>query len=291
MSSPQQEDRNPAVDAAEENAFFPSPYSLSQYTAPKTDFDGAAYPNAYKGGKWKVLMIATQERYMMMQNGKFFSTGNHPVETLLPMLHMDLAGFEIDIATPSGDPVKLEMWAFPQEDEAIKAIYEKHRAQMKAPKKLTDVVKDLDAGNYIGVFIPGGHGVMNGIPFNEDVKKALFWAMNHDRHVISLCHGPAGLLAASMGEEKDDFLFRGYEMCVFPDSLDTGANIDIGYIPGPMPWLVGERLVELGAKVVNSGITGQVCNDRRLLTGDSPLASNRLGKLVAETLLAEVAAL
>lgn len=28
--------KNPTPDQAEENAFFPSPYSLSQYTAPKT---------------------------------------------------------------------------------------------------------------------------------------------------------------------------------------------------------------------------------------------------------------
>lgn len=290
MSSTQQEDRSPAIDAAEENAFFPSPYSLTQYTSSKTDFDGATYPNAYKGGKWKVLMIAAQERYLMMKNGRFFSTGNHPVETLLPMLHMDLAGFEIDIATPSGDPVKLEMWAFPQEDEAIKAFYEKYRLQLKTPKKLTEVVKDLDAGNYIGVFIPGGHGVMHGIPFSEDVKKTLFWAVDNDRYIISLCHGPAGLLAAAIGEDKDNFLFRGYELCVFPDSLDTGANVDIGYIPGEMPWLVGERLGELGVKILNSDISGKVCKDRRLLTGDSPLASNKLGRLVAESLLADVAA-
>jgi molecular chaperone Hsp31 and glyoxalase 3 len=107
--------------------------------------------------------------------------------------------------------------------------------------------------------------------------------------VISLCHGPAGLLAAGIGENKEDFLYRGYEMCVFPDSLDTGANIDIGYIPGPMPWLVGERLRERGVKIVNADITGKVHKDRRLLTGDSPLASNNLGKLAAETLLADVA--
>ena len=106
--------------------------TLSQYTSSKTDFAGASY--AYRGGKWKVLMIASQERYLLMQNGKFFSTGNHPVEMLLPMYHLDLAGFEIDIATPSGDPVKLEMWAFPQEDEAVKATYEKYRSQLKQPK-------------------------------------------------------------------------------------------------------------------------------------------------------------
>ena len=47
-------------------------------------------------------MIATDERYIQMQNGKFFSTGNHPVEMLLPMFHLDNAGFEIDVATLSG---------------------------------------------------------------------------------------------------------------------------------------------------------------------------------------------
>ena len=281
------EDRAPTPDVAEENAFFPSPYSLSLYTSSKTDFDGTTYPAPYAGGKWKVLMIASQERYLLMRNGRFFSTGNHPVEMLLPMYHMDLAGFEIDVATPSGDPVKLEMWAFPREDEAVAGTYEKYRDRLKKPRILSEVVQDLDAGNYIGIFIPGGHGVLNDIPFSRDVKKALYWARDNDRYVISLCHGPAGLLAAGLDEREEDFLYRGYEICVFPDSLDTGANIEIGYIPGPMPWLVGERLRELGVKILNPDITGRVHRDRYLLTGDSPLASNNLGKLAADTLLAD----
>lgn len=56
------EDRNPTPDPAENNAFFPSPYSLSQYTAPKTDFDGVIAQDAYKG-PGKVLVIGTEERY------------------------------------------------------------------------------------------------------------------------------------------------------------------------------------------------------------------------------------
>ncbi|HGY3846522.1 TPA: protein deglycase HchA, partial [Pseudomonas aeruginosa] len=42
---------------------------------------------------------------------------------------------------------------------------------------------------------------------------------------------------------------------------------------------------KLGVKILNKGITGQVHRDRKLLTGDSPLASNNLGKLAAKTLL------
>jgi hypothetical protein len=167
-------DKNPTVDPAEENAFFPSPYSLTKYTASKTDFDGLSFNAPYRGGKWRVLMIATDERYLLMKNDKF---------------------------------------------------------------------------------------------------------------VITLCHGPACLLAAAVDEPEEHYIYKGYKLCVFPDSLDTGANLDIGYIPGPMPWLVGEKLQALGVGIVNAGITGQCHQDRKLITGDSPLASNKLGKLAADALL------
>ncbi|MCX5442872.1 MULTISPECIES: hypothetical protein [unclassified Streptomyces] len=123
---------------------FPSPYSLSQYTAPKTNFDGVKHKGAYKG-KLKVLMIAAAERYILLENGKMFSTGNHPVEMLLPAHHLMEAGFDIDVATVGGYPAKLELWAMPNEDEAVKATYEVLKPKLKAPKNLADVVdNDLD---------------------------------------------------------------------------------------------------------------------------------------------------
>lgn len=285
-------DRKPVADQAEADAWFPSPYSLTQYVTPKTDFAGADYPNAYKGGKWKVLLIATQERYLKMANGEFFSTGNHPVETLLPMIHLDAAGFDIDIATISGDPVKFEMWAFPKEDEAVKSIYEKYKAKIRNPLNLSDVwgrgfTKETP---YIAVFVPGGHGVLNDIPFSATVGNVLRWAHENERFFITLCHGPASMLAADVGKPQGSkFIYDGYKIDVFPDSLDSGANIDIGYIPGKMDWLVGERLRKLGVTPLNKGITGETHRDRLVLTGDSPLASNNLGKLAANTLLEKVA--
>ncbi|PON20307.1 chaperone hchA [Trichoderma gamsii] len=285
-------DRKPVRDRAEADAWFPSPYSLTQYTAPKTDFDGANYPNAYKGGKWKVLLIATQERYLKMANGEFFSTGNHPVEMLLPMIHLDAAGFDIDIATLSGDPVKLEMWAFPNEDESIKAIYEKYKEKIRSPLNLHNVwgngfTKDTP---YLAVFIPGGHGVLNGIPFSATVGNVLRWAHENQRYFITLCHGPASMLAADIGKpEGSKFIYDGYQIDVFPDTLDDQANVEIGYIPGKMEWYVGERLRKLGVTPLNRGIDGAVYRDRLVLSGDSPLASNNLGKLAAKTLLEEVA--
>jgi D-lactate dehydratase / protein deglycase len=290
---PDEADKKPVADQAESDAWFPSPFSLTQYVPPKTDFDGADYPNAYKGNKWRILMIATQERYLQMADGKFFSTGNHPVEMLLPVIHLDAAGFEIDIATISGAPVKLEMWAFPKDDEAVTAIFEKYKAKLRNPLNLEDVWGSSGgfdtATPYIGIFIPGGHGALNEIPFSRTVGNILRWAHANQRYLITLCHGPAAMLAANVGKpEGEKFIYDGYKVDVFPDSLDTGANIDIGYIPGKMPWLVGEELRKLGVTPINSQITGETHQDRLVLTGDSPLASNNLGKLAAEILLEDV---
>jgi molecular chaperone Hsp31 and glyoxalase 3 len=282
-------DKSPAPDRAEENAFFPSPFSLSQYTGSKTDFDGTTYPKPYVGKKWKVLMIGTDERYIAMANGTFFSTGNHPVEMLLPMWHFDAAGFDIDIATLSGNPVKLEMWAMPREDVAVTSIYAKYLSKLRAPHKLSDVIEQALAANspYIAVFVPGGHGVLAKIPESREVKRVLTWFTNNDRYVVTLCHGPACLLAAGVDEKPDEFIYKGYEICVFPDTLDEGANQDIGYMPGKLTKLVGASLAALGVKIMNKGITGEVHRDRKLLTGDSPLASHNLGKLAAAALLAD----
>lgn len=289
MAAEQSDDKRPTPDPAEDNAFFPSPYSLGQFTSSKSDLGDADYPDAYSGGRWKVLMIATDERYLLMQNGTMFSTGNHPVEMLLPMYHLDKAGFEFDIATLSGNPVKLELWALPKEDEAVQSIYRKYTDKLKKPLKLSDVVEKKlgDDSDYIAVFIPGGHGALIGIPHSLDVKAVLKWAIDKGKYIVSLCHGPASLLAAAIGEAKDDYIFKGYKICVFPDSIDAKTP-DIGYMPGAMPWFIGEELRKLGIEILNSDITGQTHQDRKLITGDSPFASNNVGRAAAKALIKEV---
>jgi len=290
MTNTQADDKRPTKDPAEDNAFFPSPYSLSQFTSPRSDLSGADYPEPYKGGRWKVLVIGADERYLLTDNGTMFSTGNHPVETLLPMYHLDKAGFAFDIATLSGNPVKFEFWAMPFEDIEVQGLYAKYRDQFKQPKKLAEVIDQAlgDNSDYIGVFIPGGHGALIGLPESLDVKKVLEWAAAKDKFVISLCHGPAALLAAGMGESRESYIFNGYKICAFPDDLDTKTP-DIGYMPGHLTWKFGEKLKALGFEIVNQDISGAVHKDRKLLTGDSPLAGNALGKLAAVELLKETA--
>lgn len=286
-------DSNPVADCAEINAFFPSTYSLTQYTSTISDWDNSTYSNAYKGGKWKILMIATQERYLTMAGGEYFSTGNHPVEMFVPLLHLNAAGFEVDIATVGGQPVKLETWAFPTEDKAVQGVFAKYEAALRAPLALDDVwgTGFTSSTPYIGVFIPGGHGAMNGAPTSLTVGKILRWANSYTRYLISICHGPAAMLAANIGKPAgSEFIYKNYTINSFPNSLDTGLNIQLGYIPGKMKWLVSEALTAAGVNVLNTtGFTGAVHQDRYVLTGDSPIAANSLGKLAASVLIKDVA--
>ncbi len=269
-----------------DGSYSPSKFALKMATSDTTDFENISYEK-YRGSKSKILVICTEQKNMKMQNGNFFSTGNHPVETLVPMLHLKNAGFEFEIVTPTGKPAVLEQWAFPEKDEHVNVLYKEYKSSFENPKSLNDFVDTslTEFDNYAAIFIPGGHGAMLGIPENENVANVLKWAHENDLFTVTLCHGPGSLLATTLNDQK--FLYEGYNMAVFPDSVDK-MTPKIGYLPGQMPWGLSEKLTSLGATIVNTKSDKTVCLDRKLITGASPLASNELGKLAVKTLLNEL---
>lgn len=266
-----------------DGSYSPSKLALKLGTVRKTDYENISYEK-YQGKKSKILVIFTEQKNMKMQNGKLFSTGNHPVEALLPMLHLKNAGFDFEIATPTGKPVVFEMWAFPDKDDHVKAIFDEYQSSFKKPKKLQDFVNYslTDVASFAAVFVPGGHGSMLGIPESENVGKVLNWAHQNDLFTISLCHGPGSFLTTTLN--NGEFIYEGYNMAVFPDSVDK-MTPKIGYLPGEMPWGLSEKMKGLGVNLANTKSDKTVCLDRKLITGASPLASNELGKLAAQTLL------
>ncbi len=46
-----QKSKNPQIDAAENDAFFPSEYSLSQYTSPVSDLEGPITRPLYRAAE------------------------------------------------------------------------------------------------------------------------------------------------------------------------------------------------------------------------------------------------
>lgn len=268
---------------ATENGFSPSPIALKLATKSTTDYQPVNYTNLNSVKDPSVLVVCTEENNMTMKNGKAFLTGNHPVELFVPLLHLRRAGFTIDICTPTGKPVALEHWAMPEQDEAVKGIYERFKDALEHPKSLADIAETA-VEKYIGLFIPGGHGAMLGLPENEYLGNMIKQFHQHERFVLAICHGPAALLSA---KGEGDYLYQGYNMAVFPDSLDK-LTPSFGYLPGKMPWYFGEKLKALGVNIVNKKAKGECCIDRKLITGDSPDAANEFGQLAAHSLLHEL---
>eukprot|EP00187_Rhodella_violacea_P008541 CAMPEP_0174889662 /NCGR_PEP_ID=MMETSP0167-20121228/4863_1 /TAXON_ID=38298 /ORGANISM="Rhodella maculata, Strain CCMP736" /LENGTH=285 /DNA_ID=CAMNT_0016127139 /DNA_START=167 /DNA_END=1024 /DNA_ORIENTATION=+ len=273
------------LDASGEG-YEPSPVALVLAVEKKTNYAPITFAKKYTGDK-KILVVCTEHRQLTMANGKKFSTGNHPVETILPLLHLTNAGFDFDVATPTGKPAIFEEWALPTKDPVVTSFYTdvakpKFDAPMSSLVALAADPSALDA--YLCLFIPGGHGAVIGLPEDPALGKILETFYRSDRFVTSICHGPAAFLAT----QAEPHIFAGYRIACFPDAVDKQTPM-IGYMPGPMPWLVQEGLEKKGLVVVNKGADDTVERDRKVVTGASPKASNNLGKKVAEVLLEEYA--
>ncbi len=271
-----------------DNAYTPSKASMKVAVQKKTNYKKVDYPNKYTEGYLKVLLLCEDQHYLECANGKRFRTGNHPVELALVAMHLLDAGFDLEFATLSGDSVKIENFAMPTEDENVMHFFDTYRERLDYPRVLSDVVNELDdTSPYIGVYIPGGHGAILGLPKSTDTKHALQWFIDNDKFIITICHGPSSLLSLAI-DNDGEFPLKGYKMVCFPDAGDK-LMTKAGYLPGEMPWFFGEKLEEQGIDLVNHlpqlGVTHI---DRKLLSGDSPMVANKLGNIAAEQLLAYI---
>lgn len=258
----------------DDGTYDPSPFTLLLGTSKTTNYAPQEYETKYTGTK-PILVVCTDVGGMKMKNDAVFNTGNHPVEMFVPMLHFQDAGFSFEIATPTGRAVVLEMWAFPTKDEKVKALHESLKTQMEKPKKLSEISGLFE--NYSGIFIPGGHGAMISLPKSSDLGKILHEAHEKELPTVTLCHGPAALLSTNLEKE---FAYKGYEAVCFSDKTDE-TTPSFGYLPGPMPWKCQEGLEGQGLTITNTTETGEVKQDRELITGDSPTAANNLGVFAA----------
>lgn len=264
--------------------YIPSPIGRLLGVDSRSGYEPADFDTKYAGDE-KVLVLCTEGRYLEMTNGKKFSTGHNVQETAVPLMHLTRAGFEFDVVTPTGAPAVLEEWSVPRKDEAVLGFMERNRAKFDNPLSLANLVAEgglTDESPFAALFLPGGHGAMVGLPDDDRVGELIRWVRDSDRYLVAVCHGPAALMAATKNGSPHPY--DGYEMCAFPDSMDKRSP-SIGYLPGQLPWFQCEKLEKQGMRILNKDITGATHVDRKLYSGDSPKACDKLGRLIAEALL------
>lgn len=216
----------------------------------------------------KILFVLTGARFWTLNDGTKHPTGFWAEEVVVPHRAFVAAGHEVAFATPGGVvPVADQASIAPGEDGAtVMATEVDAITGLKNPLRLDEV----DLADYDAVLYPGGHGPMEDLAVDADSGLLLTRALDSGKPLGVVCHGPAALLAARRADGTSPF--AGYRLTGFTTTEETQAGL-----AGKAPWLLQDRLVELGADFQDGGPwQPHVVVDRNLITGQNPMSSEPL---------------
>ena len=228
--------------------------------------------------------MADRALIILTSHGSLGDTGNDTgfywEELATPYWALVDHGLEVDLASvlggePPADPgsakeenLNDDVRRFLADDTAMKAL------------KNTTAIETVDGTAYRLVYVPGGHGTMFDLPRTPAVGKTIANAFDAGAVVGSVCHGPAGLLEATLANGKP--LVEGRKVTGFTNSEEKAVGLE-----DVVPFMLETRLRELGGDYSKADdFQVHAVRDGRLVTGQNPPSSKRVGELMIEALSA-----
>ncbi|MGI5472542.1 type 1 glutamine amidotransferase domain-containing protein [Streptomyces sp. CA-132043] len=228
----------------------------------------------------KILFVLTGADHWTLKDGTRHPTGFWGEEVVAPYRVFTELGHEVVVATPGGvlptlDPASLapEFNGGQDGSDAVAAALQS-MDPLRSPVKLEQV----DVAGYAAVFYPGGHGPMEDLAVDEASGRVLTETLASGKPLGIVCHGPAALLATRGADGTSPF--AGYRLTAFTNAEEAQAGF-----ADKAPWLLQDRLVELGADFREAEPWApHVIADRNLFTGQNPSSSAPLATEVAKAL-------
>lgn len=207
-------------------------------------------------------------------------TGFYFDEMATPYWALTDAGFDVDIASIAGgtaphDPGSVK--ADPAErPEPVARFLDNEAAMAKLTN--TAAISDVDAARYDAVFLPGGHGTMYDFPESKALADVVSEVYSEGGVVGAVCHGPAGLVAATKGDGTP--LVAGLRVNGFTDAEENAVGLT-----DAMPFLLESRLRDLGGRFEGTdNFQSHAVRDGRLVTGQNPASVQAVSELLLEAL-------
>ncbi|RUM07640.1 type 1 glutamine amidotransferase domain-containing protein [Rhizobium chutanense] len=255
--------------------------------------------------KGKVLVVGSNATRIEIQGGGTGPTGQYLNETVVPVIALVDAGYEIVLATPNGtkpyiDPVSDVAQHFGGDEAAYRhgrGFFDDNPA-MNNVRTLRSVIDDgLDG--YAGVFVPGGQAPVVDLMQDAELGEILRHFHARGKPTAFLCHGPIASLAAlpqakqyraaliagdvTKGAElAKDWQYAGYKMTVF--SASEEKPIEEHVLHGKLYFNMPDAMRLAGAHVTTNAVdfSPHVIEDRELITGQNPRSDHPIAaKLVA----------
>lgn len=201
-------------------------------------------------------------------------TGFYWEELAAPYWILSDAGWQVELASikgghPPADPASAE-------GDALTDEVRRFMADDAAMNRLahTERVEDVEVSGCDIVFLPGGHGTMWDLPENAALGALLSEAWQKGAILGAVCHGPAGLLSATLPDGQP--LVAGRRLAGFTNSEEEAVGLT-----GTVPFLLQDRLAAAGARV-ETGPDWQsfALADGRLVTGQNPASSAEVARLM-----------
>ncbi|MBN2982460.1 MULTISPECIES: type 1 glutamine amidotransferase domain-containing protein [Cohnella] len=180
-------------------------------------------------------------------------------------------GYEVTVAGPLGGAVPVDPGSIgpdtPQEIADTRRLLEN-----------VSRLDEVSSEGFDAIFLPGGHGTMYDLPGNAKLGQLLREFYEGGRVVAAVCHGPAGLVGATLSDGQP--LVAGRRVSAFTNGEEAETGLD-----RHLPFLLESRLRELGAIFVAApNWSAHSVTDGNLITGQNPQSTLAVAKAVIDKL-------
>ncbi|MXU64338.1 type 1 glutamine amidotransferase domain-containing protein [Oceanomicrobium pacificus] len=225
----------------------------------------------------KILFVLTSHTDLG-DTGK--PTGFYFEEMAAPYYALTDAGHEVTLASIAGGAPDPDPGSLDADEDARPAPVRRFLADKAAMTKLaeTKAIADTDVSGFDAIFLPGGHGTAFDFPESDALAERVGQVFDQGGIVAAVCHGPAGLVNAKTAHGAP--LVEGRRVNSFTDAEERAVELD-----GVVPFLLESRLRQLGAHFeAGDTFTEKAVRDGRLITGQNPMSSDAVARLMVEAL-------
>lgn len=190
------------------------------------------------------------------------------------------AGFELDIASPTGDYVPIDP------ESLLPGVivmgqasrYYKDRAFMNRLRG-TLKVSEVDMNRYDAIYLTGGHGTCFDFPASRDLADLIARFYESGKIVSAVCHGPAGLLNVTLSDGRS--LIAGKNLTGYSWTEEVLAMRS-----GVIPFVLENELKKREAHFTKAKLPmfKYVVEDGRLITGQNPTSAGAVAEAVVRQL-------
>jgi putative intracellular protease/amidase len=257
--------------------------------------------------KGTVLVIGSNATQIEIQGGGAGPTGQYLNETVVPVMALIEAGYDVVLATPNGkkphiDEVSDSARHFGGDEQAYQRArtFYARDASMNQVRTLRSVLEE-GLERYTGVFVPGGQAPVVDLMQDAELGEILRYFHALKKPTAFLCHGPIASLAAmprarefraaliagdtaKASELAKGWQYAGYKMTVFSASEEKPIEEQI--LHGKLYFTMPDALRTAGGEVSTNPIDfdPNVVEDRELITGQNPRSDHPIAAKLIEAL-------